>query len=70
MHLFFKLLEVLFLALVLLFLNVRLVSVSSGYSFWNWLAFKAGGGVRLHCGAEALGSAWDGRSTGAHSLVG
>ena len=69
-NLFLKLLEVFLLALVLLLLNVGLVSVSSGDSFWNWLAFEAGGGVRLHCGAEALGSAWDGCSTGSHSLVG
>ena len=69
-NLFFKLFEMLLLALILLLLNVGLVSVSSGDSFWNGLAFEAGGGVRLHCGAEALGSAWDGRSTGAHTLVG
>ena len=69
-NLFLKLLEVLLLALILLLLNVGLVSVSSGDSFWNGLAFEAGGSVRLHCGTEALCSAWDGRSTGAHTLVG
>ena len=70
MNLFLELLKVLLFTLILLLLNIGLVSVSSGDSFWNGLAFEAGGGVRLHCGTEALCSAGDGSSARAHTLVG
>ena len=41
-NLLLELLEVLLLALILLLLNIGLVSVCSGDSFWNRLAFEAG----------------------------
>ena len=68
MNFLLELLELLFLRLLLFLFNRGLSLVVSGDALGKGLAFEAGGRVRFHGGAEALGRAWH-VGARAHTLV-
>ena len=65
----FELLEVLLLRLLFLLLDVGLASMGGSDALREWLRLEAGRRVGFHRGAQTLGRAWNGGSTGTDALV-